>query len=87
MLLQIAGGGHSTWKDPYRQRHGVGPVQFWSEELARQGNQQTREGGKRGRIQVFAPGSRDILEQDPDELMPDPMSMGSGMSSSVIPCQ
>jgi len=58
ILLQISGE-----IIPHRRTHTrKGTVQSWSEELADQGDQQTGEGRKRGKTQVFTPGLRDILE-------------------------
>src|SRR6218665_569550 len=61
----LLGESNSTYKDPYWQRHGVGPAQSWSGELADQGDRQTGEGGKKGLIQALEPGHRYILEQNP----------------------
>ena len=48
-----------------RSFHILAKSQCWSRELVDQGDQQTGEDGKRGKIQAFVPGRRDILEQDP----------------------
>ena len=52
-------------------------MQSWSGELADQGNQWTREEGKRGKIKVLVPGCRDILELNLCNL---------SVSLFIIPC-
>lgn len=44
-----------------RTRSGKGAVQSWFGKLADQGEQQTGEGGQREKIQISAPGLKDIL--------------------------